>query len=309
MKFHSLLALCGALLLSPLFADSPWLPQKVKRIVITGDSITEAGVYVDRFEAFLLKAYPQRKFEVLDLGLSSETVSGLSEPGHAGGKFPRPCLHTRLDSLLEKTKPDLLLACYGMNDGIYLPFDETRFQAFKDGIQKLHDKATAAKVPIIHITPPVYDVHEQGPLTRKGYEDVLQRYSEWLISKRADGWIVIDLHTPMFAAINKARETQPGFTFAKDKIHPDAAGHTVMADAIIAAFDPQLAPKFTEWAAGPQATSPEGQAFFKAITARRTINQYAWLSAVGHNRPGTRAGLPLDQAEAAAAKIQVTVPR
>lgn len=284
------------------------LPQHVKRIVVVGDSIAYAGGYVDRFEAFLLKAYPQRKFEVLDLGVPSETVSGLSEPGHADGTFPRPNLHSRLDALLEKTRPDLMLACYGMNDGIYLPFDEARFQAFKNGMQKLHDKATVARIPIIQITPPVYDVHEVGPVARAGYEGVLQRYCEWLVGKRADGWVVIDLHTPMLDAINKARETQPGFTFAPDNIHPDAAGHVVMADAIISAFAPKLAPEFIAWASSPQANSPEGLAFFKAIAARRDITQHAWLSAVGHDRPGIEAGLPLDQAEAAAARIPVTVP-
>jgi len=34
-------------------------------------------------------------FEILNLGLPSETVSGLSEPNHAGGAFPRPDLHER----------------------------------------------------------------------------------------------------------------------------------------------------------------------------------------------------------------------
>ena len=50
----------------------------------------------------------------------------MSEEGHAGGKFPRPDLHERLDRALPKTKPDLVFACYGMNDGIYLPLDEAR---------------------------------------------------------------------------------------------------------------------------------------------------------------------------------------
>ena len=77
--------------------------------------------------------------EFLDLGLPSETVSGLTEPGHAGGAFPRPDLHERLDRVLEKTKPDLLVACYGMNDGIYYPFSEDRFAKYKEGMLFLRD--------------------------------------------------------------------------------------------------------------------------------------------------------------------------
>src|SRR5258708_40308174 len=76
-----------------------------KRILFLGDSITYGGQYVDRFETFLFTQYPGEKFEVINCGLPSETVSGLSEEGHAGGKFPRPDLHERLGRVLEKEKP------------------------------------------------------------------------------------------------------------------------------------------------------------------------------------------------------------
>ena len=36
-------------------------------------------------------------------------------------KIPRPDLHERLERVLTQTKPDLVFARYGMNDGIYLP--------------------------------------------------------------------------------------------------------------------------------------------------------------------------------------------
>jgi hypothetical protein len=34
-------------------------------------------------------------------------------------------------------KPTLVLACYVMNDGIYLPLDPARAKAYEDGILKL----------------------------------------------------------------------------------------------------------------------------------------------------------------------------
>ncbi|MEI2725571.1 MAG: hypothetical protein V9H26_19255 [Verrucomicrobiota bacterium] len=49
------------------------------------------------------------------------------------GQFPRPDLHERLGRVLEKTKPDQVVACYGMNDGIYLPFSEERFAEVSSG--------------------------------------------------------------------------------------------------------------------------------------------------------------------------------
>ena len=90
---------------------------------------------VSYIDAYLTLQYPDRDFEIINVGLPSETVSGLSESGHADGKFPRPDLHERLKRILERTKPDLIFSCYGMNDGIYLPFDEERFQKYKEGIK------------------------------------------------------------------------------------------------------------------------------------------------------------------------------
>src|SRR6185369_8687498 len=93
-----------------------------KRVVVLGDSITQSGGYVTFLTYYLEKLHPQKNFDILGLGLASETLSGLSEDGHAGGKFPRPCLFERLGRLLDKAKPEVVFACYGMNDGIYQPF-------------------------------------------------------------------------------------------------------------------------------------------------------------------------------------------
>src|SRR5258708_23755619 len=91
------------------------LPPGVKRVLFLGDSITYGGHYVCDVEAYFVTRYPERKIEFINEGLPSETVSGLSEPGHAGGQFPRPDLHERLARVLAGTKADLVFACYGMN--------------------------------------------------------------------------------------------------------------------------------------------------------------------------------------------------
>src|SRR4051812_43089569 len=117
-----------------------------KRVVFLGDSITQAGGYVAFTTYYLEKLPPDKPFDVLGLGLASETLSGLSEDGHAGGKFPRPCLFERLGRLLEKAKPGVVFACYGINDGIYLPLGKDRFAAFQTGVKKLIDQCQAAGV-------------------------------------------------------------------------------------------------------------------------------------------------------------------
>ncbi|HEY5312222.1 MAG TPA: lipolytic enzyme, partial [Pirellulales bacterium] len=85
---------CG--LASTALAQPPAL-EGVHRVVFLGDSITYDGRYIEYIAAYLRLKYPKLDCQLLDLGLPSETCSGLSEPGHAGGKFPRPDVHERLE--------------------------------------------------------------------------------------------------------------------------------------------------------------------------------------------------------------------
>ena len=148
---HAFLSLFAALALSlHAQAASP-------RVAILGDSITYDGRWATRVEAAIRTTPEFADAEIVNFGLGSETVSGLSEPGHAGGKFPRPCLHERLDRILDAFKPALVLACYGMNDGIYLPLDDTHFKAYRDGIVKLKTAVEKQGGKIIFITPPLHN--------------------------------------------------------------------------------------------------------------------------------------------------------
>ncbi|MEP6668414.1 MAG: SGNH/GDSL hydrolase family protein [Chthoniobacter sp.] len=306
--FALLLALCA----STLHAADNFLPG-VKRIVFLGDSVTHGGGYVEDFELYLFARHPERKFEVIDIGLSSETVSGLSEDGHAGGKFPRPDLHERLDRALPKTKPDLVFACYGMNDGIYLPLDEARFAKFREGMDWLHDKVTAAGAQIIHVTPPTFhalsarpgpDAEGKMPTSLLGgYNLVLDRYAAWLLEQRSKGWRVIDIHGPMNAFIDAQRKTNPDFVFAKDGVHPNADGHALIADQLIAALVPGDAAWWQKFRTD-LAANPKGAELRKLVHQHVHMLGDAWLSDIGHKRPGVAQGLPVPEAEAKAAELE-----
>ncbi len=103
-----------------------------KRIVFLGDSITNAGHYIVDLESRLLEMRSWKPGQLLiNLGLSSETCCGLSEPAHP---FPRPSVQTRIDDVLEKTGPDVVVVCYGVNDGIYHPYSKERFATFQAGL-------------------------------------------------------------------------------------------------------------------------------------------------------------------------------
>lgn len=304
MRFLPLALLFGSLCVLDLFAAAP---PDARRILFLGDSITYGGTYIADIEAALIAQHPERDYEIINAGLASETVSGLSEEGHAGGQFPRPDLHERLDRVLAAVKPDLVIACYGMNDGIYYPLSPERTKAYQDGIHKLRDKVTAAGAKIIHLTPPVFDpmaiqdrVLPAGlsayPKPYQGYNAVLDRYAEWLLQQRAKGWEVLDVHGAMTAALKEARKDNAAFTFAKDGIHPNEAGHLVMARPLLDAWGL----KVTGTGKPDHPNGPEIQGL---VQQKQAVLRDAWLTATGHKRPGVKAGLPLTEAQAKAAEL------
>ena len=234
--------------------------------------------------------------DIVNFGLPSETVSGLSEEGHAGGQFPRPCLHERLERVLTAFEPTLILACYGMNDGIYLPADQTRLKAFQDGILKLKSAVEKHGARIIFITPPLYRADNPSDDPNR-YNAVLDAYADWLVSQRASGWQVVDIRPPLKQAVAQAKAAKATFVYAGDGVHPGDLGHRFIAEAVCAGLWPLLnlsgSPHFAEVPA------------LKILKQRQDLLRDAWLSKTRHLRPGIPAGLPLQQARDKAAPLLV----
>jgi lysophospholipase L1-like esterase len=284
----------------PAHAGTPAdMVRHAPRIVCLGDSITHAGDWVASLAAWLESQGIES--DVINMGLPSETVSGLSEAAHADGKFPRPDLAERLDRVLRVGRPDLVIACYGMNCGIYQPLDESRFSRFKDGMQRLHAAMEKAGAKIIHLTPPLYDKRPDnpGPAGTADYDAVLAAYSNWLLSKRADGWVVIDIHGPMKEMLAAARAKDPQAVFAPDTVHPNEAGSWAFARAM---FKGLGADKVAA-AATPAALA----LFLPEVSQRMKILRDAYLAAAGHQRPGVPDGLPLGAAEAKARALTESI--
>ena len=278
--------------------------ERARRIVFLGDSITAAGQYVAHFDAWLLTQELASLPVVIDAGLPSETVSGLSEEGHAGGQFPRPDLAERLDRVLAETKPDLVLACYGINCGIYQPFSEERLARYQQGIERLKQKVEAAGATLVLVTPPLFDdSRAKNPFS---YNAVLDRYAAWLIEQRKKGWLVIDLHEPMKEAVAERRKSDSSFTFQPDAVHPNSAGHWFIAQQICRWFgDESVAKVATPQAMLAAHALPE--ALLPLVQQRVDVLRDAYVAAAGHKRPGVAAGLPIAEAEQKAAELTTKI--
>ena len=297
-----LLLILGSSCTSITSSETGLLPG-ARRVVFLGDSITFAGGYACDVESYFITRDPSRKIEFISVGLSSETVCGLTEEGYAGGKFPRPDVHDRLAGMLSQIKPDLVFACYGMNDGIYQPLDEGRFEKFREGMKWLHAEVEKAGVKIIHLTPPPYD-SKRSKLSF--YNGVLDAYSDWMLTQRKAGWVVFDLHGAMNHYLEVRRATEPDFFLAKDTIHPGDLGHWLMAKEILlnlGAKDIAAAPDSTAMLAA----HPQGAKIRELVRQRQTLLRNAWLTALGIKRPGLAKGLPLDQAQAKAKELEIQI--
>ncbi len=323
-------ALC-LLVLSISLADRAWtqgIPfQPGDRVLILGDSITQNGQYVALAEAYLWAAFPG-ELDVVSIGLSGETVSGITEPVHPR---PRPNVLDRIDRALELTQPDWVLACYGMNDGIYHPINDEIAAAYRSGLSAMADKVSAAGAKLILLTPPSFDV--QSPAVQKslqaavddtpyGYRKPFADYDQTLVAlseiAQAIGAAgkaerVIDVHAVTDQYLQRVKAAVPDYVYG-DGVHPPADGHLAMAVGLCAGLglDAENAERvlthLTGLAAADAAVTPNDHqaAFHKALLERFGERSGAYRRIVAA-KPNDQDAAELAAVNAQAAERQNTL--
>jgi hypothetical protein len=129
----------------------------------------------------------------------------------------------------------------GMNDGSYRAFDEGIFAKYKAGYEHIIESVRQA-LPAVRITviqPSPYDDVTRAPTFEGGYNEVLVKYGKFLeelASKNNLG--IADLNTPVVDALKKANAADPKAAqqIIPDRVHPQAAGHLIMAEALLKAW-------------------------------------------------------------------------
>jgi len=100
----------------------------------------------------------------------------------------------------------MVVVCYGINDGIYYPFSEERFAKYREGIREMLARARAAGAKVTLMTPqpfvPVPVGDKALPATAPkfswvapyvGYDHVVARYSDWLLTLRPQVAAAVDM--------------------------------------------------------------------------------------------------------------------
>lgn len=298
-------------------------------VLVLGDSITQNGQYVALAEAYLWAAYPDRKIDMISIGLSSETVSGITEPVHP---YPRPNVHHRLTKALDAAKPDWVVVCYGMNDGIYHPQSPEIVDTYRKGLTKLVDQVAQRKAKLILLTPPSFDI-DAPPIQNQlkkvaagepyGYRNPYRDYDQTLTSlgdvvkslassPHVDR--VIDVHQATGDYLKRVKAAVPDYAYG-DGVHPPADGHLTMAIGLLAGLgcDAENAEATLIHLTGltpadrKAAATDEQKQFHNLLLDRFSRRSAAYRKAVGVPEPMKVVGLPIDQANVVAATAEKTL--
>jgi lysophospholipase L1-like esterase len=196
--------------------------RKNDRIVFLGDSITEQQLYTNYVESYLATRFNKLKLTFFNAGWGGDTAPGGVQ---------------RLDRDVLALKPTVVTICYGMNDGRYTPPTDEIRTTYVAGMQELIRRLKAAGIRIVLLTPGMVDEAVAPDLGKVHYNDQGLRIlvDEVLRLAAQENLPVANLHKLMNDVYARAKAADPKFAMS-DGIHPDPAGHLVMAFGLLQAL-------------------------------------------------------------------------
>jgi lysophospholipase L1-like esterase len=213
-------------------AEGPFAIKDGDRVVFYGDSITDQRLYTTFVETFIVTRFPAMNVTFFHSGWGGDRVTG-------GGGGP---VDRRLERDVFAYKPTVVTVMLGMNDGSYRAFDQKIFDVYAKGYGHLVEslKSNIPGVRITLIQPSPYDDVTRAPKFEGGYNQVLNRYGEYVKSlAEKEGGSVADLNTSVVAALKKAMEIDAtgAQDLIKDRVHPGPGGQLLMAEALLKAWN------------------------------------------------------------------------
>jgi len=201
-------------------------------VVFYGDSITDQRLYTTFIETFTVTRYPRMHVKFVHSGWGGDRVSG-----GGGGSIDE-----RLRRDVFAYQPTVMTIMLGMNDGSYRAFDEDIFTRYKTGYEHIIESVRQA-LPAVRITviePSPFDDVTRAPNFEGGYNQVLMKYGSFLqdLANR-DHLSIADMNIPVVDALKRANATDPkeAQQIIPDRVHPQAAGHLIMAEALLKAWN------------------------------------------------------------------------
>jgi lysophospholipase L1-like esterase len=238
MRFRPAVLISSRSVILPLlftaaaFAQNGFYLKQNDRVVFYGDSITDQRLYTTFVESYVVTRFPGLDVTFTHSGWGGDRVSG-------GGGGP---IDLRLSRDVYPYNPTVITIMLGMNDGGYRAFDDELFSRFKTGYEHILDslKENAPRCRVAIIQPSPYDDVTRPPLFEGGYNATLLRYSDYLrglaSARRLD---TADLNTPVVSMLKRASDIDKdqAARILPDRVHPAAAGHLIMAEALLKSWN------------------------------------------------------------------------
>ncbi len=202
--------------------------KKGDRLAIAGDSITEQKMYSRIMEDYLTMCVPQLEVTVRQYGWSGERAPGFL------ARMTNDCL---------RFKPTLATTCYGMNDHEYRPYADRIGQTYRTVSAAVVEAFKANGVRVVLGSPgcvgkiPSWVKNATGTVEDLNLNLCRLRNLDIEIALQEKVRFA-DVFWPMLTAGVEAQKRY-GADYAiagKDGVHPDWAGHTVMAYAFLKAL-------------------------------------------------------------------------
>lgn len=207
--------------------------EKGHRIVMTGDSITDAGRrqeayapfgrgYMSLVQAFITARYPELDLEFINTGIGGDTTR------HLKARWDEDVIAHRPDWLSVKIGINDVWRAYGAKAHEAVPKDE-----YEANLRELLQRAveeTGCK--LIVVEPYVIEKDQADP-------QLVQTREYGLIARKlADEFGAINVRTQ--EAFDAALQHSGSKDWADDRIHPNLAGHAVIAQAFLKAIGFEL---------------------------------------------------------------------
>lgn len=208
---------------TPAPVTTTLLLKKGDRLAICGDSITEQKIYSRIIEDYLTACMPQLKVSVRQFGWGGERADGFLK------RMTNDCL---------RFEPTIATTCYGMNDHEYRPYEQRIGDAYEKNSRAVVEAFKAHGVRVVQGSAGC--VGERSWWAAGATSDALNHN---LCELRNIGIAVAndekvafaDVFWPMLQASYLAEQKYgPNYKLSGgDGVHPNWAGHTVMAYAFL----------------------------------------------------------------------------
>ena len=205
-----------------------------RKIVIVGDSITEAGKYPGGYvwllQRYLNALYPDRKIEIVNAGISGNKARDMQ------ARFQKDAIDQ---------KPDLVMINVGVNDvwHAFFDFQNRRFYPqgklptgvplteYREKITQMVLAAKAAGIRVVLLSPtPIGEILD-GPENRR-LQEYIAAMREIALQNQC---LFIDLNAP-FREVIGTYQKHAGKTLnllAADGVHPNPSGYRIIAFTIL----------------------------------------------------------------------------